>query len=108
MRHIEPLAPERCPSCGAIRSFHVDGGAVRCARCAYVHRAEAADEEFTDAELEALFGDPVEAEGAAVAAVDPALQRRRESYVPSYILRHKDRSEIDAGFGGSPTEVRQL
>src|SRR5690606_2850080 len=75
--------------------FRLIDGHVRCAHCGYINGMEINEEHVSDAELEALFGEPV---GDLVpdvrAAVDAELQRRREGYRPSYIVRNK--SETDA------------
>lgn len=100
MKRIRSLAPEVCPTCGANRSFHVVDGIVRCVRCGMLAEpprvtaeAPAPAVEVSDDELEALFGD----DAATLEIFDAELARRRESYRPSYIIRHRDRRDI-SGF----------
>ncbi len=95
MTQIRPLAPDICPSCGAQRSYRVFEGAVRCMRCGQIHTSEN-DGHVSDEELETLFGDPADAVSAITGAADSEMQRRRESYRPSFILKHKNKDEIDA------------
>lgn len=94
MTRIRSLAPQVCPACSTDNPFRLIDGQVRCTRCGYINGAEIEDSEVTSAELDALFGQP---SGDLVpevrAAVDAELQRRRESFRPSYIVR--DRSDID-------------
>jgi len=95
MKRIQPLAPDVCPSCGAARSFRLDDGVLRCLRCGHEPSSKR-DAHVSDEELEALFGDPVDPVAAVAEAIDTELQRRRESYRPSYILKHRNKDEIDA------------
>lgn len=64
---------------------------MRCVRCGGLPDAKP-DDHITDAELDALFGEPE----AALDAFDVELQRRRESYTPSFIIKHRNRDEVDA------------
>jgi uncharacterized Zn finger protein (UPF0148 family) len=95
MTHIRSLAPQACPACGTGNSFRLLDGQVRCARCGYINGAEIEGDHVSDEELDALFGEP---SGDLVpevrAAIDAELQRRRESFRPSYIVR--DKSGVDA------------
>lgn len=94
MTRIRSLAPQACPACGTDNPFRLVDGQVRCVRCGYINGAEIEGSEVTNAELDALFGQP---SGDLVpevrAAIDAELQRRREGYRPSYIVR--DKSDID-------------
>jgi uncharacterized Zn finger protein (UPF0148 family) len=94
MTRIRSLAPQTCPACGTDNPFRLVDGQVRCVRCGYINGAEIEDREVTNEELDALFGQPAgEVVPEIRAAVDAELQRRRESFRPSYIVR--DKSDVD-------------
>lgn len=94
MTRVQSLAPQTCPACGMPDAFRLADGQVRCVHCGYLKGAEIERDPVSDEELEALFGEPLP-EGRAT--IDAALQRRRESYRPSYIVR--DKTDVDAYSG---------
>lgn len=95
MTRIRSLAPQTCPACGTDNPFRLIDGQVRCVRCGYIDGAEVEEDHVSDDELDALFGEPASDLAPEVrATLDAELQRRRESYRPSYIVR--DKSDVDA------------